>query len=128
MKFYKCNVCKKIITILNNEPVSASTICCNKEMEELKPLVKELNFEKHIPSIKIEGNKVGIQIGSELHPSNKEHYIEFIAIEFDNGETLIKRFDYNEEPIMCLTLGCDKKIKAVYAYCNIHGLWVNKCC
>lgn len=124
MKFYRCNKCGKILTILDNSEVP--TICCGEEMKELKPLMLDETLEdRHVPVMRRWGNKVCIKIGSDVHPSNVRHHIEFIAIEYDNG--FIMRYIKTDEcPIIKFKLCKALKVKAIYCHCNLHGLWVKE--
>ena len=53
-----------------------------------------------------------------------EHYIQFIVLETEEN-TYIKELQPNDAPETKILLSKDKKIKAVYAYCNLHSLWVS---
>ena len=41
-------------------------------------------------------------------------------------ESLRKQLKPNQEPKDCFSLCEGDEVEAVYAYCNLHGLWVNK--
>ncbi len=117
MNFYLCEICGNVIELLYGE---ASRIeCCGQNMTLLKAKTEEMGFEKHVPFCKIEGNKVHVQIGETLHPSEEKHYIMWIAVvrgdkitrvDLKPGQEPSATFDY--EPG-----------STVYTYCNIHGLW-----
>lgn len=119
MKFYQCPVCKKIITVMSNN--ETATVCCTKEMTELIGNTTEASVEKHIPVVDVIGNVVKVQIGSLPHPMLEEHYIEWICLETEKGNQ-IKRLLPGEEPVAEFVMAKDKAV-AVYAYCNLHGLW-----
>ena len=123
MKFYKCNHCGNVITkiIDKNVPV----VCCGEPMKELIANSTDAAIEKHKPVVKVEGNKATIVVGSVEHPMTAEHYIEFIAIQFNDREGII-HLKPNEKPIVELQLKEGQRIEKVYAYCNQHGLWVNE--
>lgn len=128
MKIYRCKVCGKIILILNN--TGTPTICCNQEMECLKPKVEDPNIgEKHLPKVSIVCDRVCVRIGEEPHPHTGEHYIEWILLETKMGYQL-RYLKPDDEPNVTFKVfeGC--KPIAVYAYCNIHGLWKKEldCC
>ena len=119
MKFYKCNHCGNVITKVIDTKVPV--VCCGEQMKELVPNTTEAAVEKHIPVVKVEGNKVTIQVGSVEHPMTEEHYIEFVAVEFNDRDGII-HLKPNQKPIVELQLKSGQEIKKVYAYCNLHGL------
>lgn len=120
VKFYRCNVCGKIITEI--EATAAKPVCCGEEMEELTANTVDAAKEKHVPAVNRDGDKVIVQVGSVLHPMEKEHYIAFIALETDMG-LQIRKLVSGDEPKAVFKI-CDKeKVLAVYEYCNKHGLW-----
>jgi bacterioferritin-associated ferredoxin len=51
-----------------------------------------------------------------------EHFIEWIAIETDAG-TQMKYLSAGDKPAASFSIGSQEKLIAVYAYCNLHGLW-----
>ena len=90
---------------------------------------------KHTPDIKVgETNakgytKVEITLGKNgiIHPSTKEHYIDFIEVYADNkliGKTVFEPGEAMGYVSYNAKLNGAKKIKAV-AGCNIHGIWEN---
>ena len=66
MKFYKCNTCGNIITKLNDSGVPV--VCCGEKMEELVPGATDGAFEKHVPSVTVEGGGGG-GVFNPLSPS-----------------------------------------------------------
>lgn len=118
-KFYKCSVCGQIIGKIHDTGIPV--ICCGKPMEHLEANTTEAAFEKHIPDVVCEGGVVKVQVGSVTHPMAEEHYIEWIYLETDKGgqRAALKP---GEEPKAVFAL-CGAKPIAVYAYCNLHGLW-----
>ena len=55
----------------------------------------------------------------------KEHYIMWIALETNAG-VQIHYLKSGEEPKATFALTEEEQIKKVYAYCNLHGLWVKE--
>ena len=110
MKFYKCNHCGNVITkiIDKNVPV----VCCGEPMKELIANSTDAAIEKHKPVVKVEGNKATIVVGSVEHPMTAEHYIEFIAIQFNDREGII-HLKPNEKPIVESQLMPNQKIVKV---------------
>ena len=120
LKFYRCKVCGKIIAIVKDTGVP--TICCGEEMVEIIPGTTDAAVEKHVPVITKNGNTVEVKVGSVDHPMAPEHYIEWISIQTKFGNQR-KELKPNHEPRVCFSLCEGDQVEAVYAYCNLHGLW-----
>lgn len=123
MKFYKCIHCGKIIAILRDTQVS--TVCCGDSMIELVPGTSDGAYEKHVPQFAIEGKTVTVKIGEVEHPMAAEHFIEWVIVETTKGFSQ-KVLNPGVKPAAKFCLSDDEFFKAVYAYCNIHGLWKNQ--
>jgi len=104
-------------------------ICCGSDMTELVPNTVETSVEKHLPVISSEAgtcscgsecNCISVQVGSTLHPMEEAHNISFIYVETECGGQL-NCLEVGEEPKVAFCTN-DKPV-AVYAYCNLHGLW-----
>lgn len=119
-KYYKCSVCGKIIAVVKDTPVPV--MCCGKKMEEIIPGTVDAAVEKHVPVYKQDGDKIYVSVGEVEHPMLEEHYIEWIAVQTDAG-VYRKTLKPSDEPKACFALCCGEKLEAVYAYCNLHGLW-----
>ncbi|MGN0606802.1 MAG: desulfoferrodoxin family protein [Oscillospiraceae bacterium] len=119
-KFYICEHCGNIIMKLNDAGVPV--MCCGQKMKELVPGTTDGAVEKHIPIYKVEGNIVTVQIGSAEHPMLPEHFIEWAALQTKQG-IQVKQLHSGEKPIVSFAVCDGDEIEAVYAYCNIHGLW-----
>ena len=91
-------------------------------MKELVPGTSDGALEKHVPVVKIEGNKVTVTVGSVEHPMLDAHYIEWIAIETEKGAQR-KVLKPGDKPVLEFMLTDDDKFVAAYEYCNLHGLW-----
>ena len=120
MKFYRCDICGQIIMIV--EETGVPLVCCGEEMETLVPGMTDGAHEKHVPVYEIRDGKVTVTVGSTPHPMSKEHSIEWIAIQTDRGWQM-KTLTPEREPKVCFRLCEGEKVIAVYAYCNLHGLW-----
>lgn len=120
MKFYKCSVCGNVITKVTDS--SVPVFCCGKPMEELVPGSVEASAEKHIPIYTTDSNKVFVVVGDVEHPMLPEHFIEWIAVETESGSQ-IRYLSAGEKPAAGFCMGREDKLLAVYAYCNLHGLW-----
>ena len=84
------------------------------------PLLEEANVEDLIKIVK--DNKVIVKIGSVAHPMLEEHFIEWVALKTKFGNQR-KQLKPGEEPVVCFPLCEGDEVEAVYAYCNLHGLW-----
>lgn len=118
-KFYICRTCGNLVGMINSSGVPM--ICCGKPMEALVPNTVEASGEKHIPAVTVENGIVNVQIGSVEHPMVDVHYIEWVYLQTENGGQRISLAP-GQTPQVKFLLG-DEKPVAVYAYCNIHGLW-----
>ena len=120
MKFYICEQCGNIITYAKNTGVPV--VCCGQKMKEIIPGSVEASVEKHLPVVKVEGNLVTAVVGSVEHPMVEEHFIQWLALETENGSQL-KRLVPGEKPQAVFALAEGEKPLAVYEWCNLHGLW-----
>lgn len=119
-KFFYCKHCGKILVLMVDPAVP--TICCGEEMVELVAGTVDASREKHVPAVKVEGNKVEVAVGSVLHPMAEEHYIQFIYLQTEKGGqyALLKP---GGEPKAVFAVADGDKAIAVYEHCNLHGLW-----
>lgn len=119
-KFYKCEHCGNIITMIEDKGVPV--MCCGQKMTELVPGVSDGAAEKHVPVFTVKGNTVSVVIGEVEHPMIDTHYIEWICLQTTSGNQ-IKYLKPGEEPKAVFALTEGESVEAVYAYCNLHGLW-----
>ena len=119
-KFYICEHCGNIIGKIHDAGVPV--VCCGQKMTELVPGTVEASLEKHIPVAVVEGNLVKVQIGSVEHPMIPEHYIPWVYLLTNVGGQR-KNLQPGAAPAVTFALTEGEKPVAVYAYCNIHGLW-----
>ena len=120
LKFYICKHCGNIVTKIKDSGVPV--VCCGEPMVELIPGEVEAAGEKHVPVYEVEGNKVTVSVGSVNHPMIPEHFIEWVCLQTKQGVQR-KALAPNQEPKCCFTLCEGDEVVAVYAYCNLHGLW-----
>ena len=120
MKFYKCSVCGQIVAIVKE--TGAPLVCCSKPMEEIIPGTTDAAVEKHVPVYEVKDNMVVVTVGEVEHPMLDVHYIEWVSIQtkFGNQRKALKPGD---APKVCFALCEGDEVQAVYAYCNLHGLW-----
>ena len=119
MKFYMCSHCKnQVLMVQNNGP---KVVCCGQPMDELVANTTDAAVEKHVPEVEVKDGQVVVVVGSTVHPMTEAHYIPWIALETDKGGQ-IHYLTPQDEPKAVFGLGGEKPV-AVYAYCNLHGLW-----
>jgi len=120
MKFFVCEKCGNFVEMIKDSGVPM--MCCGQKMTELVPGTSDGAVEKHIPVFSIDGNKVTVTVGSVEHPMVEAHFIEWIALETTKGAQR-KALKPEDKPCVEFTLTEDDSVVAVYAYCNLHGLW-----
>ncbi len=118
-KFYICEHCGNLIGMIHDAGVPM--MCCGKKMAKLEPGVVEASHEKHIPVVKVDGNIVNVEVGSVEHPMIEAHSILWVYLQTDKGGQR-KNLEVGQAPAVSFALA-DEKPVAVYAYCNLHGLW-----
>lgn len=120
LKFYACKHCGAILTMLKDG--GAPITCCGEKLHELVPGTTEGAAEKHIPVYQAQGNRVNVCVGSAEHPMQAEHSIEWVALQTKQGAQL-KRLNPGRAPQVSFALCDADEVEAVFAYCNLHGLW-----
>ena len=118
-KFYICEHCGHIVTKIHDAGVPV--VCCGQKMKELVPGVVEASVEKHLPVVTVEGDLVRVNVGSVAHPMAEEHSILWVYLETDRGGQR-KELTVGAAPEVVFAVK-DERPVAVYAYCNLHGLW-----
>lgn len=120
MKFYVCETCGNLVEMIKETAVPV--MCCGQKMKELIPGTSDGAAEKHVPVYTVSGNTVSVSVGSAEHPMVDAHYIEWIAVETAKGAQR-KVLNPGDKPYAEFVLTEDDAVVAVYAYCNLHGLW-----
>jgi len=119
-KFYICRHCGNLIEKINDAGVPV--ICCGEKMEQLIPNTVDASGEKHVPVVTVENGVAKVNVGAVDHPMQPEHFIQWIYVVTDQG-IMRKDLQPGQAPAASFVLG-EEKIKAVYEYCNLHGLWM----
>ena len=119
-KFYICSHCGNIIAKVKD--VGVPVMCCGQKMTEIIPGTTEASQEKHIPVYQVEGNIVTVRVGAVDHPMTAEHFIEWVSLQTKQGNQR-KVLTPGQEPVVRFALCEGDEVEAVYAYCNLHGLW-----
>ena len=129
LKFYKCNVCGKIVVEV--ESTDVTPICCGEPMTLLMPETSDGVLEKHVPVYDLKGTVICVNVGAKEHPMTDEHHIDFIVLETNTGFHV--RYTFLDEggenfPGACFHLNVGEKPVSIVAYCNIHGLYLKDVC
>lgn len=119
-KFYICKHCGNIVGKIEDSGVPL--VCCGEKMAELVPNTTDAAAEKHVPVIKVDGQKVTVDIGSAPHPMTEEHHISWVYIQTEKGGQR-KSLDHTGAPSVTFMLSEDDKMVTAFSYCNLHGLW-----
>ena len=118
-KFYICSHCGNIVEMVHDAGVKP--FCCGQKMNELIPNTVDASGEKHIPAVKVGEGVVEVNVGSVDHPMVDVHWIEWVQLVTNKG-SYRKWLNPGEAPNVRFLLQGEKPL-AVYAYCNLHGLW-----
>lgn len=110
MNFYKDN--KSVLALLSGSTENLTEITAN---------TTDAAVEKHVPVYEVKDGKVCVKVGSVEHPMQENHYIEWVSVQTNKG-LYTKFLKPDEKPEACFTVDSET-VEAVYAYCNLHGLW-----
>ncbi|MFA5022254.1 MAG: desulfoferrodoxin [Patescibacteria group bacterium] len=116
---YKCNICGNIVQILHNG--AGELVCCGQPMQLLKENTVDASLEKHVPVIEKTDKGIKVKVGSEPHPMEAKHYIEWIQVIAGNTayRQYLKPGDAPEAEF-CIPYSDNLVARE---YCNLHGLW-----
>ena len=121
LTIYMCETCGNLIAMLEDSGVTP--MCCGDEMA-VPPANKDDggSTEKHVPVMHREGDTVTVNVGVAPHPMTGAHYVAWVALCTCCG-IYFRRLEPGEAPEAKFTLQPKEKVTAVYAWCNVHGLW-----
>jgi superoxide reductase len=118
-KFFYCERCGNLVGLVEEGP--GKLVCCGEPMVLLVPGTSDASQEKHVPVVSIDGDTVTVKVGSAPHPMVEEHLINWIFVRTERrGFRYILKAGEAPEATFLVP---DEKVCAVYAYCNLHGLW-----
>ena len=109
-----------MITYLNKDACDVK--CCGETMVEVLPNTTDAAGEKHVPVVEVDGGKVFVKVGEVAHPMLEEHFIQWIAIETQNGRQR-KVLSPSDAPEAVFYIEEGDSVIAAYEYCNLHGFW-----
>ena len=119
-KFYICEKCGNLVGVIHSSGVPM--MCCGQKMTALLPGTVEASVEKHLPVVEVRDGAVVVKVGSVSHPMTAEHLIEWVYLETTLGGRR-RALSAEAAPEVVFTLDEGEEPRAVYAYCNLHGLW-----
>ena len=112
IKFYKHKTNKTVLELLDGN--------IDDNYIEIKANTTEAAVEKHLPVYEKQGENIIVTVGSTLHPMQEDHYIMWIAYLYDNKLEIVELKPTDEpKAIFKYVSGAE-----IYAYCNLHGLWM----
>ena len=117
-QIYRCNICGNIVEVLYAG--GGQLVCCGENMELLEAKKEDQGLEKHVPIIEQKDGKVKVSVGSVLHPTEEEHYIEWIELNVD-GKIYKQFLQPGDKPVAEFVV--EGENISAREYCNIHGLW-----
>ncbi|MFQ5647874.1 MAG: desulfoferrodoxin [Candidatus Aenigmatarchaeota archaeon] len=117
-EIYKCNVCGNIVEVLHTGV--GELVCCGQPMELQKEKTEDVGQEKHVPVIEKTETGVKVKVGSEPHPMEEKHYIEWVQVLAD-GTAYRKFLKPGGKPEAEFRVKAEKL--EAREYCNVHGLW-----
>lgn len=120
LKFFRCEHCGNIVEMIEDKGVPV--VCCGQIMTELVAGTSDGAREKHVPVYEVNGSTVLVKVGEVAHPMIPEHYIQWIVLQTKNGVQR-RELKPGEKPEAIFALCEGDEAVAVYAYCNLHGLW-----
>jgi superoxide reductase len=116
---YKCEVCGNIVEVLHGG--EGDLVCCGENMKRMTPHAKaEEGKEKHVPVVEGADGGVKVKVGSNPHPMEEKHYIEWVEV-IDGAHSCRRYLQPGENP-EAFFKGFGPGVRA-REYCNVHGLW-----
>ncbi len=118
-KFYFCDSCGNLMIAAIDSGVVPN--CCGEEMSLLTPNVTDSYKDKHMPVVCCTSeHSINVKVGETPHPMTAQHHIRFVCLETSEG-FVVRYLDVDSAPEVCIRF--NGKPIAIYAYCNVHGLW-----
>ena len=117
--FVACKHCGNLAILAFDS--GAPLVCCGEKMSEAVPNTVDASKEKHLPAVTREGNVIHVAVGAAPHPMEEAHRITVVYLETTRGGQR-KWMPVGGEPKVSFAV-IDVEPVAVYAHCNLHGLW-----
>jgi|SRR6056297_668056 len=115
---YKCELCGNVVEVLHG--ADGDLVCCGTEMVLFEEKTADEGKEKHVPVIETTDEGVKVKVGSNPHPMEEKHYIEWIEV--IDGETSCRQYLKPGQAPEAIFKGCSENVTA-REYCNVHGVW-----
>lgn len=119
-RIYRCNICGNIVEVL--QAGSGELVCCGQPMELLEGKTEDVGSEKHLPVIEETEKGIKVKVGSEPHPMEEKHCIEWIEVMAIDGQSCRKFLKPGDKPEAGFQIK-KEEVVVVREYCNVHGLW-----
>lgn len=115
---YKCDKCGNIVEVLHGGV--GELVCCDEPMRLMVANTVDAAKEKHVPVIeKVEGG-YKVKVGSDPHPMEEKHYIEWVELQAD-GCAYKQYLKPGQPPEAFFPISAEQV--TAREYCNVHGLW-----
>lgn len=113
-KFCKNKKSGEVLILLSSKKIDEELF------EEITANSVDAAFEKHVPVYETFDDYMMVRVGENAHPMDDDHYIMWIAATYDNNleAVKLKPGDLPEAKFKYV------KGAKIYAYCNLHGLWM----
>lgn len=118
-RFFRCRHCGNIVGQIHDSGVPI--VCCGEPMEHLVPNTVDASMEKHVPAVTRDKDQVTVHVGQTEHPMIDTHFIQWVYLQTCCGGSR-KCLKPGDKPEVTFRLS-DEEPTAVFAYCNLHGLW-----
>ena len=118
LEIYKCDACGNIVEVLHGG--AGELVCCGEPKKLMMENTVDAAKEKHVPVIEKIAGGVKVKVGSNPHPMEEKHYIEWVEIIAD-GEAYRHFLNPGESPEA--TFNIEAQNVTAREYCNLHGLW-----
>ena len=115
---YKCDACGNVIEVLHGG--DGALVCCGENMKLFNESTTDEGKEKHVPVLEKANGGVKVKVGSNPHPMEEKHYIEWIEV--IDGEKSCRHYLKPGIAPESVFTGYGTNVTA-REYCNIHGLW-----
>jgi superoxide reductase len=115
---YKCEVCGNIVEVLHEG--KGELVCCGQPMKLFVANTVDAAKEKHVPVVEKTDSGIKVKVGSDAHPMEEKHYIEWIEIIAD-GKAYRQFLNPGEAPEVTFEIKANNI--TAREYCNVHGLW-----
>ncbi|MDA3896734.1 MAG: desulfoferrodoxin [Desulfobacteraceae bacterium] len=118
-QIYKCEICGNVVEVLHGG--EGDLVCCGAEMNLFEEKNADEGKEKHVPVIEQVGNDIKVKVGSNPHPMEEQHYIEWIEI-IDGDMVCLQSLKPGDSP-EAIFKSANAAAVVAREYCSIHGLW-----